>query len=160
MKSFRSLEEASNFIKGIEEEIDLSIPVAYVDGSFNKDTNEYSFGAILLYDEKMLSFKHKFKEDNFSTYRNVAGEVRGASFIINKAISLGLKEMNLYYDYAGIENWYSGNWKANNDLTKFYVNFANEAKCKIKVNFVKVKSHSNNKYNDMVDKLAKEALGL
>ena len=86
MKSFRSLEEASNFIKGIEEEIDISIPVAYVDGSFNKDTNEYSFGAILLYDEKMLSFKHKFKEDNFSTYRNVAGEVRGASFIINKAI--------------------------------------------------------------------------
>ncbi len=160
MKSFRSLEEANNFINGVEEEIDLSKPIAYVDGSFNKDTNEYSFGAILVCQDKMKSYKHKFSKDEYSTFRNVAGEVRGASFIINKAISFGMKELNLYYDYAGIENWYMGLWKANNELTKEYQEFAKKAKEKIDVKFIKVKSHSNNKYNDLVDKLAKEALGL
>ena len=35
-----------------------------------------------------------------------------------------------------------------------------EYKKKIKINFRKVKGHSGNKFNDMVDKLAKEALGI
>ena len=33
-------------------------------------------------------------------------------------------------------------------------------KDKLHVRFIKVKGHSNDKYNDMADMLAKEALGL
>ena len=41
-----------------------------------------------------------------------------------------------------------------------YVEFVKDIKDKIKVNFIKVKSHSNNKYNDLADELAKKALGI
>ena len=37
-----------------------------------------------------------------------------------------------------------------------YVEFVKDIKDKIKVNFIKVKSHSNNKYNDLADELAKK----
>ena len=108
----------------------------------------------------MYQFKRKFEEDEFSSSRNVAGEVRGASFIINYALKNGINELHLYYDYIGIEKFYTGEWKADKELSKLYQNFANSVKDKIKVHFHKVKSHSNEKYNDLVDSLAKEALGI
>ncbi len=161
-KSFNKEEEAINYINRIASNNVSPFSkngTAYVDGSFNKITNEYSFGAILFYDNKKLIFKKKFN-DEFSQYRNVSGEVRGSSFIIYKAIKLGLKEIDLFYDYKGIEEWYVGNWKANNDLTKKYQNFSKECSGKIIVNFHKVESHTGVKYNEEVDILAKEALGI
>ena len=41
-----------------------------------------------------------------------------------------------------------------------YQAFYREAVKKVKVHFVKVKGHSNDKYNDMADQLAKKALGI
>ena len=64
----------------------------------------------------------------------------------------------MYYDYNGIEKWYVGEWKAKSPIAIKYQEFAKEAKSKIKVVFHKVKSHANDYYNEMVDKLAKEAL--
>ena len=45
--------------------------------------------------------------------RNIAGELAGAKAAINKAISLGLKEITILYDYMGIEKWASKEWTAN-----------------------------------------------
>ena len=41
-----------------------------------------------------------------------------------------------------------------------YVNFLQTIKGKLKVSFQKIKSHTGNEYNEMADKLAKEALGI
>ena len=41
-----------------------------------------------------------------------------------------------------------------------YRDFYQKAKEKVHIEFRKVKGHSNDKYNDMVDELAKEALGI
>ena len=38
--------------------------------------------------------------------------------------------------------------------------FISKAKERVHIEFRKVKGHSNDKYNDMVDELAKEALGI
>ena len=160
-KSFSKLEDANTYLLGEEVRIQNSNDiVAYVDGSYNVNTNEYSFGAILIKDNQLYQFKKKFEADQFSSSRNVAGEVRGASFIINYAYKQNIKELHLYYDYIGIEKFFTGEWKANKELSKLYQNFALEIKDKIKVVFHKVKSHSNEKYNDLVDSLAKEALGI
>ena len=64
----------------------------------------------------------------------------------------------MYYDYIGIEKWYLGEWKAKSTIAIKYQEFARTAKTKINVVFHKVKSHTNNYYNELVDKLAKEAL--
>ncbi|MCR5787075.1 MAG: ribonuclease H family protein [Acholeplasmatales bacterium] len=160
-KSFSTKEEAEAYLTGgqIKEE-NYNRPTAYVDGSFNINTNEYSFGAILFVNGQKLIFKKKFEADKYSTFRNVAGEVRGASFIINYALKQGIKELDLFYDYQGIESWFTQEWKANNELTINYQKFANDVKDKIKVSFKKVKSHTGVKYNEEVDSLAKEALGI
>lgn len=159
-KSFSSLDEANAFIKDEELPVEINGPQAYVDGSYNVATGEYSFGAVLLIDGQIYQFKRKFGPDEYSESRNVAGEIRGASFIINYAYKQGIKELHLYYDYQGIEKFFTGEWNANKHLSKLYQEYANDIKGKIKVYFHKVKSHSNNKYNDMVDILAKEALGI
>ena len=70
----------------------------------------------------------------------------------------GIKELDLYFDYEGIRAWCTGEWKTNKEGTKAYKAFYDEASEKLKVNFIKVKSHSGDKYNDLADKLAKQAL--
>lgn len=160
-KSFKTEADAKDYLNDVDKyEIDKDVPTAYVDGSFNSANLEYSFGAILLINGEKYIFKKKFKSDEYSFARNVAGEVRGASFIINYAIKKKLKTLDLFYDYQGIESWYTGEWKANNTLTQRYQEFAKSNKDIIKVNFHKVKSHTGVKYNEEVDQLAKEALGI
>lgn len=159
-KSFLSLEEAQLFLENKELSQALVLPTAYIDGSYDSTTGCYSFGGVLLAKGKEYTFKKKYEADSFSTARNVAGEIKGAGFIIQYAIKLGIKELNIMYDYEGIEKWFTGTWKANSEIAKSYVAFKNKIQDKIKINFVKIKSHSNNKYNDMADELAKEALGL
>ena len=136
------------------------MPKAYIDGSFDEKTNSYSFGGVLIIDDKDYTFKKKYTEDDYSSLRNVAGEIKGAGFIINYCIQKGIKELHIFYDYLGIEKWYKGEWKAKSSIAIEYQKFAILAKEKINVVFHKVKSHTNNHYNEMADKLAKEALGL
>ncbi len=158
-KSFNSLKDANDYLSDKEFVVSSNV-CAYVDGSFNSTTNEYSFGCVLLMDSKESHFSKKFDDEEYAAMRNVSGEIKGAAFIINHLIKLGIKEVSLFYDYEGIEKWYTGKWKTNSDATKRYVDFANTAKKSIKVNFVKVKSHSNDKYNDLADRLAKDVLGI
>ena len=157
-KSFKTKEEALAFLEGKEMEIDYSIPTAYIDGSFDSKTEDYSFGGCLFLNGDIMKFKKRYPKDEYSQFRNVAGEIKGAGYIINYAIKHDIKELNIYYDYNGIEKWYTGEWKANSLIAKEYVSFALKAKEKIKINFHKIKSHTNNKYNDLADELAKEAL--
>lgn len=158
-KSFGSLEEANAFINGEELKLKNDYKyVAYTDGSFDVNTNKYSFGSVLIVDGNEYKFKKVYAPDEYSSLRNVAGEIKGAGFIINYAIKLNLPELHLYYDYIGIEKWYVGEWQAKSTIAIKYQEFASEAKKKINVIFHKVKSHTNDYYNEMVDKLAKEAL--
>lgn len=133
---------------------------AYIDGSFDVKTGRYSFGGVLLINNNEYKFKKAYDADEYSVHRNVSGEIKGAAYIINYAIKLGVSELHLYYDYIGIKKWYCGEWKANTPIAVNYVNFAEKIRDSIKVFFHKVKSHTNDYYNDMADKLAKEALGI
>lgn len=160
-KAFSSLDDAQNYLSGIEKDkADFSTPTAYVDGSFKEDTKEYSFGVVFIYNGQECYFKRSFPEDELSSMRNVAGEIKGAGFIIQYCVNRGIKKLTIYHDYEGISKWYQCEWQANLYGTKKYQEFANTIRDAIDVTFVKVKGHSNDKYNDMADKLAKKALGI
>ena len=159
-KSFKTYEEAQMFLMDKELEIKHDIPTVYIDGSYDQASGSYSFGGVLIIDNINYQFNKKFEADEYSSSRNVAGEIKGASYIINHCVKNNIKEINLYYDYAGIEEWYNNSWQAKTPIAMKYVEFVNSVKGKIKVNFIKVKSHSNNKYNDLADSLAKKALGI
>ena len=77
---------------------------------------------------------------------------------INYAIENNYKEIDIFYDYEGIRSWAMGYWKTNKDETKAYKKFFDEKKEKIFINFHKVEAHTGDKFNEMVDSLAKEAL--
>ena len=159
-KSFKTKEEAEAFIKDEILDDNITAPKAYIDGSFDSKTNAYSFGGVLIIDGKEYPYKKKFEPDEYSSLRNVAGEIQGAGFIIAYAVKKGIKELHIFYDYLGIEKWLTHEWKANSKIAMDYQLLAERVKDRIKVYFHKVKSHTNNHYNDYADKLAKEALGL
>ena len=162
-KSFSNYLDATHYFyenQIVETKVNVTGPVAYVDGSYKEETDEYSFGVVFLIDGQEFHFKKSFPSDELSSMRNVAGEIKAAGFIILYCLNRGIKKLTIYHDYEGISKWYQNEWKANLFGTKKYQEFANEVRGQIDVNFIKVKSHSNNHYNDLADKLAKEALGI
>lgn len=157
-KSFSTKEEAEAFLNGEIYASKHEEPTAYIDGSYDSTTNCYSFGAVLWIDNTIYQFKKKYLPDAYSAMRNVAGEIKGAGFIMQYAIRHGIKHLHIYYDYLGIEKWYSGQWQAKSPIAQEYVRFCLGIKDKLQITFHKVKSHTNNYYNEMADRLAKEAL--
>ena len=84
----------------------------------------------------------------------------GIGFIILYCLNRGIKKLTIYHDYEGISKWPLKQWAANKEGTKAYQEFYNNIKEYVDIKFVKVKGHSGDKYNDLADKLAKEALGI
>ena len=160
-KSFKTEEEAERFLH--DEEQDSGIPgfvEIYVDGSYNSVTGEFSYGMVVLLDGQVLSFCEKYEDEELSSMRNVAGEIKGAQAAMQYALDHGIPKIAIYHDYEGIAKWCLGLWKTNKEGTKAYKAFYEEARKEIEIRFVKVTGHSGDTYNEMADRLAKEALGL
>lgn len=162
-KKFDSLVKAENFVsvtldKNIESENGL---VFYVDGSFNNRTKRAGYGLVLLKDNKViikdLGTTHPHE---ITSLQNVLGEIKGAIKATDIAIANDYKNITIVYDYLGIEKWAKGQWKSKNEVTKYYQKVMKERMKYIKINLQKVKSHSNNKWNDEADRLAKIASGV
>lgn len=132
----------------------------YVDGSYNIKNKNYAYGMMIVDSKGEHYFSRAFPEDSKSSMRNVAGEIAGAQAGMQYAIDNNLKNVNIIYDYAGIEAWCSGSWRAKNCHTQQYKAFFDEASKKINIDFTHVKGHSGIEGNEICDALAKSALGL
>ena len=143
-------------LQGTEQEA----AVAYVDGSYHNGTKEFSYGAVIAYQGEEFHFSEKVDSNDLASMRNVAGEIKGAECAMKFAMEHQCKKLFIYHDYEGIARWCLGEWKTNKEGTKAYRDFYLEAAKKVEIHFVKVKGHSNDKYNDLADKLAKNALGI
>lgn len=167
-KSFPTIEEAQIFAgvtSAESKELDrgkneTASVIAYVDGSYRTDTGEFSYGMVILRDGEELHFCEKMTDLELAAMRNVAGEIKGAEAAMQYALDHELPEITIYHDYEGIAKWCTGAWKATKTGTMAYQAFYKAASEKVKVHFVKVKGHSNDKYNDLADQLAKSALGI
>lgn len=166
-KSFTTIEEAAEFMgwtqKSKGEDVDISEAetiTAYVDGSYNIATGEYGYGAVLLKEDEEIKISNRGNDPELASMRNVAGEIKGSEAAIIYAYENKYKKVIIYYDYEGISKWCLGLWKTNKKGTIEYKKFYDEMIKKIKIEFVKVKGHSGDKYNDMADELAKKAAGV
>ena len=138
--------------------------IAYVDGSFDGYSKTYGFGGFIIYEENgkkcVRVVQGAGNNPEMSKMRNVAGEISGAMRIVEETIYLGLEDITLYYDYAGIENWVTGVWSCNKYETSQYASFMREASKQIRIHFHKVEGHSGDTGNDIVDTIAKEQSGI
>ena len=163
-KSFKTAAEAADFI-GLVTNTNNSpadfvsdhTAIAYVDGSYNISTCEYGYGVVFFYEGEEIHLKKGFPNDELAAMRNVAGEIKGSEAAISYALSHNISSIKIYHDYEGISKWCTGEWKANKEGTIAYRDFYNNAKKQLKIEFVKVKGHSGDTYNDIADRLAKEA---
>ena len=160
-KSFTTLEAAKQVMapeaKATTEQAEC---VAYVDGSFDQSTFCYSYGVVLFYQQKKYTFSMMLRDPEMMSMRNVAGEIEGAKKAMQFAYDHQCQSLEICYDYAGIENWCTGQWQANKAGTKAYRDFYLQMSQAMQIRFRKIKSHSNHPLNDEADALAKKALGL
>ena len=142
-KSFGTEEEAKEYL-GIAvaaDDMQGGDPSAgaveiYVDGSYHAGTKEFSYGMVVLINGKEEKFSQKMSDPELAQMRNVAGEIKGSEAAMQYALDHKIPSIIIYHD------------------------FYRKAKERVHIEFRKVKGHSNDKYNDMVDELAKEALGI
>lgn len=183
-KSFKTVEEAASFMgfnaspkggsnfdktelnKNDAREVgeisgDESTLIAYVDGSYNSNTCEYGSGAVVIMpDGSITELKSKGDDEEMATMRNVAGEIKASEMAMKYAMDNGYKNIKIYHDYEGIAKWCQGLWKTNKEGTKAYRESYLIYSKSLNIEFIKVKGHSGDKYNDMADLLAKEAAGV
>ena len=178
-KSFTNISEAQAYLYGrsvkpvirqnnsqVTQPDPVTIPsadankvIAYVDGSFDVKLQKYAFGCILLLpDGRHFEKSGSGNEAESLAIRNVAGEMLGAMYAVLWSWKNEFKTLDIYYDYAGIEKWAVGDWKAKNTLTQKYVQFMQKYQAHMNISFVKVAAHTGDYYNEQVDRLAKAAL--
>lgn len=127
----------------------------YTDGSFSNITRKASWAFVVLDDKNNVIYKNKgVLEGEINTMRQVGGEITAVMEAVAFCATRGVK-CKIFFDYLGIKSWTNGYWKAKNVWTKKYQQFINLNKNTI-ISFVKVKAHSGNKFNDLVDQLAKQ----
>lgn len=174
-KGFPTLAEANKYFNGqeskesegyeSEEEIMANIKdgemIAYVDGSNLGDGSAFSWGIVTF--SKTLGKKcinGMSTNEEQSKYRNIAGELFASVKATKFAIDNKMAKITIYHDYSGIRHWALGEWKCKNKLSKDYKAFFEKAKELIEFEFVKVKGHTGDKFNEEADVLAKKALGI
>lgn len=173
-KSFKTLKEAEMFMAGTNisnnktpkktpaNEKDLTLDSdtveAYVDGSFHKASNRYSFGIVLIKDGEVIETLQRAGDNpKYQNSWQIAGEVFGSLHAIHWAIKNGYKKIIVYYDYLGIEKWALGEWRTNKPVSMDYAESFKKLAPKIDIEFVKVKAHSGVEFNELADQLAKDA---
>lgn len=164
-KSFKKKADALNYLNQGEPDLTVysidpkAVVVAYVDGSFSLELNQYSYGVVMIIEEEVIEkLKGVGKSPEMAEMRNVSGELLGAMKAIKWAYLNKYKKVIIHHDYTGIAKWANGVWKRNKEGTQQYKAFIDKYRKKLAIEFVKVPAHAGIEYNEMADELAKEAL--
>lgn len=125
---------------------------AFADGSYL--CGKVGFGAVIEQNNEIIfEIFGGVKNPEYITARQVAGELFAVGKILQWCGANNVSEIDIFYDYAGIEAWATGKWKTLQPLTQNYAHFVRS--CGISVRWHKVAAHSGNKWNDYADALAK-----
>lgn len=138
-KKFKTYEEAYQFVNGEEVRQDG----IYIDGSYSQGVYAYAIIKV----DKESHYKAGLVPKEWAMSSNIGAELY-AAYLASQIES----DLPVYYDYLGIHDFLTGEWKDRIPVAKLYKQMVDPA-------FVsrlhKVQAHTNVFYNDLVDKLAK-----
>lgn len=128
----------------------------YVDGSFYENKITSSF--LIVENNNILHQEtHQITNPEYLKHRQISGELFSVIKAMEYCIKNNIKQINICYDYFGIEKWVKKEWRAKTELTREYVKNFNELKSNFdEIKFTKIKAHSNNQFNNLVDQLTKK----
>lgn len=152
-KSFKSQNEAENWLKGVGEEADTSLQI-YVDGSFSSDFPYSGWGLVVVENNQEL-----YRLGGVTPYPAQSRNIDGELFAAIKALEWLNKEQRvgtICHDYEGIARFAKGEWKAKSAVAIEYIKKARPLLGQNK--FKKVEAHTGLQWNEVVDQIAKEAI--
>lgn len=175
-KSFPSQQAAENFLhQDIPELSNLnttiknsnnSLLAVYVDGSYHRGCPFAGWAWVVIKNNEVIEQDYGITSQ-IAKSNNVDGEIQATlsacqwiekyfNSLNQSSKSENCKKMTLFYDYEGIASWALGKWKTKIPLT---IEYKEKIKFFLKyIEFKKVTAHSGDKWNDLVDKLAKKAI--
>lgn len=168
-RGFNSLDEAEAYLRGeaiavsqnvrqvIQKPVSENEVQIYTDGSCKDGI--ISIGLCLRTYLKDLKFYGKFNTSAYNSLNNIAGETIAVLAGVELAIQLKLTNISIYYDYEGIEKWFTGDWSAKTDLSIKYVGLLRNlvGTNNLNIQFFKVVHHSGVEGNVIADKMASRA---
>lgn len=173
-KSFKTQEEARSFMDndlsqpkqsaGTDGSPTSSVPSVdiWVDGSciHNNGDNLQLGWAYLILDGDCELHRDSGNDipDEARSQRNVAGEIQAVLKALHWCQSQGISRATIYHDYQGLAAWVTGDWKAKTPFTQAYVSTVKSHDMDLR--WEKVLAHSGEKFNEIVDELAREAARL
>lgn len=125
----------------------------YTDGSWSPETENVSgYGFVVVRDEEVLCTGYGQAS---AESRQILGELSAVMRAIVACSKRKLYKVNIIYDYQGVEQWATGQWKRKKKATKEYKEFIDCVTEKgMDLSFEWTKGHSGNKWNDFADELA------
>lgn len=135
----------------------------YTDGSFDRQTDRCTGAYIAIEDDKVLFCgKVILEKQMYKESWNVSAELMTVLVAVTRTAQIFEDieaEITVVHDYIGVSSYVSGDrpWKAKKQIPVIYtmgINKFREENKNIHIGFRKVKGHSGDKYNDMVDRLA------
>jgi len=88
-------------------------------------------------------------------HRNVAGEIQAVLQALTWCRKRGISVATVHFDYQGLASWVEGSWKTRTAFTQAYAERVRAMG--MTLTWHKVQAHSGEKYNELVDQLAREA---
>ena len=146
--------------KAFYQSLNSDFYYAFVDGSYNINTQCCGAGAIVVHNNIPQSIAEFLSDAPNTSMRNVYGEIRAAEMAIEWALEQGASDLIIYHDYEGIAKWCTGEWKTKKERTEAYKEFYNKASKFLNITFSHVRGHTGNIGNEEADMVAKRICGV
>jgi len=161
-KGFVSAEDAQAYLNsdlpasGIEK---CDASRIYVDGSFMEDVSDRAGWAFVVVEGGKETARSSGVTSEPALSRNIDGEFEAVLRAAMWCEENGRVNPVIVHDYSGIAEFALGNWNASSDTAQRYVRYLTRARVsRLKMQFEAVNAHSGDKWNDVVDGLAKDAI--
>jgi ribonuclease HI len=133
----------------------------YVDGSYKPTSNKIGCAFALYTDANKkphcVAFSKQLKSQQ--KYGSNIAEMTAVKTAIKTARSLGFTQIDIYYDWNGLELFsHRNNIKQRHNACPSYAAYADyveNARNDARICFIKVKAHSGNEFNSLVDRMAR-----
>ena len=136
----------------------------YVDGAYNIKNNLIGYSVVIVNQidqiEDIIKGQEYDDDEVTNSLKNIYGELRAAVTAVQWAVDHNRREIDLYYDYIGIQKYADIEWSTEVPFIQNYIFEMRKLRMEVKINFYKVVSHSGNKFNDIADKHAKISCGI